>query len=98
MLKRKQRVRVERGRGRAEAVGERVERKRGLGRRGEGRNVSFFGGEFSPYACCWVFLFGRGWGGGMGKESMVREGEGKVLWVESGWLIVTCAYRLIGTS
>lgn len=33
-------MRLERGKDRAEAVGDRVERKRGKGRRGEGRNVS----------------------------------------------------------
>lgn len=33
-------MRVERGKDRAEAVGDKRERKRGGGRRGEGRNVS----------------------------------------------------------
>lgn len=41
MLKRKQKIRIERGRDRAEVVGDKVERKRGMGRRGVGRNVSF---------------------------------------------------------
>lgn len=44
-------MRVERGKDRAEAVGDKMERKRGRGRRGVGRNVS------------WFFSF---WGGGLG--------------------------------
>ena len=35
-------MRVERGKDRAEAVGDKMERKRGRGRRGVGRNVSWF--------------------------------------------------------
>lgn len=44
VLKRKQRIRVEKGRDRAEAVGDKLAQKkkgeRGSGRKGEGRNVS----------------------------------------------------------
>lgn len=47
VLKRKQRIRLERGRERAESVGDKMERKKGLGKKGVGRGVSGF--LFSSY-------------------------------------------------
>ena len=41
ILKRKQKLRISRGKERAEAVGAKVARKKGMGRRGVGRNVSW---------------------------------------------------------
>ena len=42
VLKRKQRIRLERGKERAESVGDKMERKKGLGKKGVGRGVSGF--------------------------------------------------------
>lgn len=42
VLRRKQRIRLERGKERAESVGDKMERKKGLGKKGVGRGVSGF--------------------------------------------------------
>lgn len=56
VLKRKQRIRLERGKERAESVGDKMERKKGLGKKGAGRGVSGF--LFSSYlsVCPSVYL------------------------------------------
>ena len=72
MLRRKQRIRLERGKERAESVGDKMERKKGLGKKGVGRGVSGFLFSSHLSVCLSVCLRrGRREGGdkcGEGKE------------------------------
>lgn len=79
-------MRVERGRDRAEVVGDRVERKRGRGRRGVGRNVSL-GGSVSvlSFDLCFCFCFCGGLGG-EGREG-IKGAENDVCAVEADELV-----------
>lgn len=75
ILKRKQRLRIEKGKVRAEAVGDKLERRRGVGRRGGGRNVSLF---FLVFLVCVCVLGG-------GKESCLWFCRG------GGFFVCVCA-------
>lgn len=84
MLKRKQRIRVEKGKDRAEAVGDKLMRKRekgrGSGGRGEGRNVS----SILFYIASSGFCFGMGEEGGCLVGAGRLGGEGFGVWGGGG--------------